>query len=104
MYSCGSLILSALLAAATAAAQPPEPILKSSSLAVQMEVFVNDPSGHPVHGLHKNDFTITDNGRPRDIRIFSGEIDANDEPRSPRSPPFRPASTPIVSASRTPPS
>ena len=25
-----------------------------------------------------NDFIVTDDGRPREIRIFSGEIDAND--------------------------
>ena len=56
----------------------PEPvILKSTSRAVQLDVFVNDPSGRPVHGLLKNDFFVTDNGRRRDIRIFAGEIDAN---------------------------
>jgi VWFA-related protein len=52
-------------------------ILKSTSRAVQLEVFVNDSSGRPVHGLQKNDFVVTDNGQPRDIRIFAGEIDAN---------------------------
>ena len=52
-------------------------ILKSTSRAVQLDVFVNDPSGRPVHGLQKSDFAVTDNGHPRDIRIFAGEIDAN---------------------------
>jgi VWFA-related protein len=62
----------------------PEPIvLKSTSRAVQLDVFVNDPSGSPVHGLQKNDFLVTDNGHPRDIRIFAGEIDVNQtEPSS----------------------
>ncbi|HTW67616.1 MAG TPA: VWA domain-containing protein [Bryobacteraceae bacterium] len=56
----------------------PEPIvLKSTSHAVQLDVFVTDPSGRPVHGLQKSEFVVTDDGRPRDIRIFPGEIDAN---------------------------
>src|SRR5258708_22122685 len=56
----------------------PEPvILKSTSRAVQLDVFVDDPSGRPVHGLQKNDFVVTDNDHPREIRIFSGEIGAN---------------------------
>lgn len=66
------------LGVSSAAAQSPELVLKSSSRAVQMEVFVDDTSGHPVHGLKKSDFILTDNGRPRDIQIFSGEVDAND--------------------------
>jgi len=78
MHYRGPLILLALLGSLSAAAQPPEPILKSASRAVQMEVSVNDTSGHPVHGLKKNDFIVTDDGHPREIRIFSGEVDAND--------------------------
>jgi VWFA-related protein len=67
----------------------PEPvILKSTSRAVQLDVFVNDRSGRPVHGLLKNDFFVTDNGRRRDIRIFAGEIDANQTaPASATTPP-----------------
>jgi VWFA-related protein len=75
------LFLLAVLRAAPQATPPgpaAEPIiLKSASHAVQVDVVVNDPSGHPVHGLQKNDFVVTDNGHPRDIRIFAGEIDAN---------------------------
>ncbi len=66
----------------------PEPIiLKSTSRAVQLDVFVNDPSGRPVHGLRKSDFLITDNGQPRDIPIFAGEIDANHTAPSSAEPP-----------------
>jgi hypothetical protein len=76
-----ALLLQAVLRAAPQQLPPdaaPEPvILKSTSRAVQLDVFVNDPSGRPVHGLLKNDFFVTDNGRRRDIRIFAGEIDAN---------------------------
>jgi hypothetical protein len=79
-----ALFLEALLLAVPQQ-RPPEAasepvILKSAARIVQLEVLVNDPSGRPVHGLQKNDFVVTDNGHPRDIRIFAGEIDANRAP------------------------
>ena len=55
----------------------PQPILKSSSHVVQMDVLVVDASGNPVHGLQQKDFAVTDNGHPRDVQIFAGEIDAD---------------------------
>ncbi|HKE29572.1 MAG TPA: VWA domain-containing protein [Bryobacteraceae bacterium] len=75
------LFLRAVLSAVPQA-QPPDAaagpvVLKSASHAVQLDVFVSDSSGHPVHGLQKSNFVVTDNGRPRDIRIFSGEVDTN---------------------------
>jgi len=76
-----ALFLQAALRAVPQSPPPdpaPEPIiLKSTSRAVQLDVVVNDVSGRPVHGLQKNDFVVSDNGHPRDIRIFAGEIDAN---------------------------
>jgi VWFA-related protein len=78
MHRKRPLLTFALLNILLPAAQPPGPTLKSTSRAVQLEVYANDTSGNPVHGLKRGDFTITDDGRPRDIRIFSGEVDAND--------------------------
>jgi hypothetical protein len=84
-----------LLAVLRAVAQLPSPdpapglILRSASRAVQLEVSVDDPSRHPVHGLQKKDFVVTDDGRPRDLRIFAGEIDPN--PAAPASPATAPA-------------
>jgi VWFA-related protein len=86
-----ALFLQAVLRAAPQQRPPdsaPEPIiLKSTSRAVQLDVFVDDPSGRPVHGLQKNDFVVTDNGHRRDIRIFAGEIDANQTAPSSAPPP-----------------
>src|SRR6185312_4878482 len=45
---------------------------------VQMDVLVVDASGSPVHGLQQKDFAITDDGHPRDVQIFAGEIDADE--------------------------
>jgi len=91
MYRRAAIAALFLQAALRAVPQsPPEAapgpiVLKSTSRAVQLDVFVNDSSGRPVHGLQKNDFAVTDNGRRRDIRIFAGEIDANQT--APTAPP-----------------
>lgn len=78
MHHRSPLIIFALLGALPTAAQAPEPVLKSTTRAVQLEVSVKDTSGHAVHGLKKEDFIVTDNGRPRDIRIFSSEVFTSD--------------------------
>lgn len=87
MYRRAAIVVLFLQAVLRAAPQSPDPasrpiVLKSTSRAVQLDVVVNDPSGSPVHGLQKNDFVVTDNGHPRDIRIFAGEIDAKQTIRS----------------------
>jgi VWFA-related protein len=84
MYCRAAIVALSLQAALGAVPQqdPPDAttgpiVLKSTSHAVQLDVFVNDPYGRPVHSLQKKDFAVTDNGHPRDLRIFAGEIDAN---------------------------
>jgi len=77
-----ALFLPAILQAVPQDASPGPLTLKSASHAVQLDVFVSDSSGRPVHGLQKSDFVVTDNGLPRDIRIFSGEIGANQKTTS----------------------
>jgi hypothetical protein len=94
MYRRAAILALFLQAVLQAVPQPPDTtpgpvILKSTSRAVQLDVFVSDPSGRPVHGLQKNDFVVTDNGHPRDIRIFAGEIEAN------RTPPSSAAAPPL---------
>jgi VWFA-related protein len=70
-----ALLLQAVLRAVPQEAAPGPLILKSASHVVQLDVFVSDSSGRPVHGLQKNDFMVTDNGHPREIRIFAGEVE-----------------------------
>jgi VWFA-related protein len=62
--------------AVTAAAQqlPPDSVtFKSETRAVQINVSVKDAKGSPVRGLHKEDFAVTDSGKPREIQLFSGD-------------------------------
>ena len=50
--------------------------LKVETRAVQINVAVKDHQGRPIRGLRKEDFTVTDDGRRREIQMFSSE----DEP------------------------
>jgi VWFA-related protein len=50
---------------------------------VQLDVSVNDNAGHPLHGLQKDEFEVSDDGKPREIRIFAGEIDSSQLPAQP---------------------
>lgn len=48
-------------------------ILRSDTRTVQIDISVKDSQGHPVHGLRKEDFVVTDNGKRREIQLFSGD-------------------------------
>lgn len=50
--------------------------LKVETRAVQMNVAVKDAAGRPVRDLRKEDFTILDSGKRREIALFSGEEEA----------------------------
>src|SRR5579885_2952919 len=98
--------LQALLPAA-AQQQPPDAasdpvILKSVSRAVQLEVLVSDAAGRPVHRLQKNDFAVTDNGHPRDIRIFAGETGPGDHANQLGMPASRGAMALVIDAAPRP--
>jgi len=68
-----SLLLAAsvLSWAAAASADPPVPTLRADTRVVEIDVIVRDSHGKPVTDLSKQDFTVTDNGKPRLIDIFS---------------------------------
>ena len=67
------------------AQQPPQPrppsredsasglLLRVTSHLVQVNVIVNDKHGNPITGLSEKDFSIVDNGKPQEIRVFSAE-------------------------------
>jgi len=54
-----------------AAAPPAVPVLHAEARVVQIDVVVTDSQGKPVGDLTKQDFTITDEGKPRAIDIFT---------------------------------
>ncbi len=50
--------------------QPPV-VLKSETRAVEVNVVVEDHRANPIRNLRKEDFKLFDNGKPREIQIFS---------------------------------
>jgi VWFA-related protein len=68
------LALALLLAGQSAS---DDPVIRTSTRLVQVNVVVHDKNG-PVSGLTKNDFLLTDRGRPQTISVFS--IESTGEP------------------------
>ncbi len=52
------------------------PVLKVTTRLVQVNVLVHDHHGQPIGDLSKDDFTVTDQGKPQRISIFSVEAAA----------------------------
>ena len=64
-------MLSLLLCAALLGQQPEEtPTFRASANLVIVTVFVRDGQGRPVKGLAKDDFVVTENGKPQTVRVF----------------------------------
>ena len=59
-----------LFAACLAAAQQIEPVYRTGTELVQVDVVVRNDKG-PIKGLSKEDFTIQDKGKPQTIAVFS---------------------------------
>jgi len=64
-------ILPALLVAAAAWPMQGPPVFNAQTRAIQINVVVKGADGKSVHGLTHSDFVVTDNGKPREVRLFS---------------------------------
>lgn len=80
------LLVSACLAASTALSAPQqrakapstepwqdEPSLRVTTRLVQVNVVVNDRHGNPITGLAQKDFSLFDNGKLQQIRVFTAD-------------------------------
>ena len=63
--------------AATGTPQDQRPTFKARTDIVRIDVTVLGPDGKPVHGLAREEFTILENGKPREILGF-GEVNIPD--------------------------
>jgi VWFA-related protein len=55
----------------SAAAAPPDlPVFRAQTELVLMDVSVTDANGAPVRGLQASDFTLAEDGKPQQIRVF----------------------------------
>jgi VWFA-related protein len=90
----GATVLAAVLLArpeAHAPAQEPSRVFPARVEQVTVDVVVVDKKGEPVAGLTREDFTILDEGRPREVLTFeqvgssvSGPADVGTPPSRPR--------------------
>jgi len=56
------------------AQEPEETVLRVTTRLVQVSVVAHDRSGSPVRDLTRDDFTLTDNGHPQPISVFSVQV------------------------------
>jgi VWFA-related protein len=68
------LVLPILAQAPAAAQKQDEPfVFRSTARLVQVNVVVRDHTGSPVSDLKKEDFTVSEEGKPQEISFFSVE-------------------------------
>jgi VWFA-related protein len=72
---------------------PSVPTMHAEARVVQIDVVVTDSHGKPVTDLTKQDFAISDEGKPRPIDIFSIESGSASRPHA--TPPATPPSQPL---------
>jgi VWFA-related protein len=66
-----ALVGAALATAGALAAQPPsQPIFRSGTNLVEVDVVVTDARGMPVTGLSKDDFTVLEDGKPQTVEAM----------------------------------
>ncbi len=68
-----SLLTTVLLAAGAAFAQDPGTTISVDVRLVNVFVTVTDQHGAPISNLKKDDFTLTEDGRPQKISVFDKE-------------------------------
>ena len=54
----------------TAEGNPANPVFRTTTRLVQVDVVVTDKQGKPVSGLTQADFTLLQDGKPQQIRVF----------------------------------
>jgi len=72
---------------ASQSAEKSRNVLRTTTRLVQVNVIVNDKHGDPISGLAQKDFSILDNGKPQEIRVFSAETDFPSAPSRAPLPP-----------------
>jgi VWFA-related protein len=65
-----ALLTPQLFAQPPASAQQPVPVFKSEARAVVIDILVTDASNEPVSGLGKQDFAVSEDGRPESVVFF----------------------------------
>jgi VWFA-related protein len=97
---CGNVLIVAVLCytCAALAQQAEETVLRVTTRLVLVSVVAHDRYGHLVSDLTRDDFTLTDNGRPQPISVFSVQL----AERAESAPDQADTANPLVISNRTP--
>ncbi len=68
------------------------PVIRTTTRLVQVDVVVTDSKGQPVTGLKAGDFTVLQDGKPQQLKVFEAHV-----PRAPEAKVTR-ASAPLLPA------
>src|SRR5258708_1098223 len=68
-------------AAAAKSSPDPVPVFRAATRLVQVSVVVHDRHGQPVKDLKKEDFALTESGKPQQISFFA--VDSAETPTPP---------------------
>ena len=79
---CCAAILSTVVAAQPGAPPSQQPVFRARTDLVSVYVVAVDANNDPVHGLTKDDFTLTDRNRKQDIAVFD-EVRHDQTPSTP---------------------
>src|SRR3954452_21265494 len=79
-----SALLALVIAAAAPSAQQKRPTFRANTQLVSVDVIVRDGSGAVVKGLTADDFEVTEDGKPQEIRSFT-YAEISDRPRPAQS-------------------
>jgi VWFA-related protein len=87
-------------APAPEAQAPAEPIatIRVSTKAVVVDVVVTDSKGHPIKGLHEQDFQLAEDGKGQDVRAFHEVRDPDDPTAAAAEPVAAPPAVPAKSS------
>jgi len=61
---------------------PTNPVFRSTTRLVQVDVVVTDKQGRPIPGLKQSDFTVMQDGKPQQVRVFEPHTGSTGGPGS----------------------
>ncbi len=69
------------------------PVIRTTTRLVQVDVVITDSKGQPVTGLKAGDFTVLQDGKPQQLKVFEAHVPRAPEPKVTKSAPLLPPNT-----------
>jgi len=85
-FLCVGAIITSLSSGIAEEPHSSRPTFKAKVNVVLLDVTATDATGHPVTGLHSDDFAISENGKPQTIASFEEHQNQPGSPVEKRSP------------------